>query len=554
MTQSQTATDEPELRRNIRGLSILQVSLGSIIGSGWLFGALFAAQIAGPAALITWVIGSLAMVVLALNHAELGSMYSVAGGSARFAHYAYGTVAGFSIAWFAWLSGAATAPIEVEAALQYATNYVPWLTHSVDGVTVLQPVGYLVAVALLAIFTVINLFAIKLIAKVNSIITWWKVATLALTIIVIAATRFHVSNLMAHGGFAPFGAHGIVAALSLGGVIFAFTGFEQAVQLGGETKRPGRNIPLALLGSLAVVSVLYLGLQFVFLGGLEPRQLAHGWANISFRGIYGPFAGLATALGLSWLAYILYADAIVSPGGNGLIYVTTTSRLSYGMSRNQTVPTVFERVNPRTGIPTYGVILTFLVGVVFLLPFPGWQTLVGFITSAVALMWAGAPVALGALRRALPQAARPFRLRAAVVLCPGGFAIANLIVYWSGWTADWKLFVCAVIGFVVLAASWLNRPADARPELDLRSATWIAPWLGGLAIISYIGQFNSPAHLIFGLGHIAFGWDIVVVVLFSVAIYYLALAVRLPAQRVLAYTEAVEVVPVEPVELVQPAS
>jgi amino acid transporter len=135
----------PGLRRNVRGLEIMQVSIGSIIGSGWLFGSLFAAQIAGPAAMITWLIGGAAMIVLALVHAELGSMYPVAGGSARFAYYAFGNTGGFTIGWFAWISGAATAPIEVEAALQYATNYVPWLTHSVSGVTVLQPAGYAVA-------------------------------------------------------------------------------------------------------------------------------------------------------------------------------------------------------------------------------------------------------------------------------------------------------------------------------------------------------------------------------------------------------------------------
>ena len=97
------------------------------------------------------------------------------------------------------------------------------------------------------------------------------------------------------------------------------------------------------------------------------------------------------------------------------------------------------------------IIASFLIGIVCLLPFPGWQTLVGFVTSAIALMWAGAPIALGALRRLNPTAIRPFRLRGAGFLAPAGFAVANLVVYWSGWEADGKLLLCSVFGFALFA-------------------------------------------------------------------------------------------------------
>ena len=89
-----TAAESHRLRREIGVVGLLFTSVGSIIGSGWLFGALSASQIAGPAALISWVIGGFAVILLALAHAELGSMYPVAGGSARFPHYAFGSLAG----------------------------------------------------------------------------------------------------------------------------------------------------------------------------------------------------------------------------------------------------------------------------------------------------------------------------------------------------------------------------------------------------------------------------------------------------------------------------
>ena len=113
------------LRREIGFVGLLFTSVGSIIGSGWLFGALTPRRSPGPAALISWVIGGIAMLLLALVHAELGGMYPVAGGSARFPHYAFGSLSRASpVGWFAFLGAVTTAPIEVEAALQYSTNYI----------------------------------------------------------------------------------------------------------------------------------------------------------------------------------------------------------------------------------------------------------------------------------------------------------------------------------------------------------------------------------------------------------------------------------------------
>src|SRR5919199_4424459 len=118
------------LRREVSPLGLMFVSLGSIIGSGWLFGALYASQIAGPAALIAWVGGGLVMMLLALVHAELGSMYPVAGGSARYPHFSFGSIVGFAIGWIVWVGAVTVAPIEVEAALQYCTHHFPWLTST----------------------------------------------------------------------------------------------------------------------------------------------------------------------------------------------------------------------------------------------------------------------------------------------------------------------------------------------------------------------------------------------------------------------------------------
>jgi amino acid transporter len=464
----------PGLRREIGFIGLLWASGGSIIGSGWLFGAQTALQTAGPAAVISWAIGGVAIMLLALVHAELGGMYPVAGGTARFPHIAFGGAAGASFGWFSWLQAVTVAPIEVMAVIQYAQHYSfasSWETLK-GGQHVLTGTGIVVAIVLMAVFTAVNFLGVRRLARTNSAATWWKVAVPVLAIVALAATHFHTGNFTAANGFNPDGAHGILAAVSTSGIIFALLGFEQADQLAGESANPRRDIPRAVIGAISIGVVIYLLLQVVFLAALPAARVQGTWANAGYTQFSGPFAQLATLLGLGWLAAILYIDAVISPGGTGLIYTTASSRVSYGLSRNGYVPAVYERTNA-AGIPWVGLITAFVVGCICFLPFPSWKSLVGLITSASVLMYAGAPLALGALRRRLPDAERPYRLPSATVLAPLAFVVANLLILWSGWTTDYKLGIAILIGYVVLAANRLLGLNPTAPVLDLRAAGWL---------------------------------------------------------------------------------
>src|SRR5947209_5976397 len=162
----------PGLRREIGFIGLLWASGGSIIGSGWLFGAQGALAAAGPAAVISWGIGAIAIFLLALTHAELGGMWPVAGGTARFPHYAFGGAAGASFGWFSWLQAATVAPIEVLAMITYGQHYSfasGWMTSPPKGQTaVLTGSGIVAAVILMAIFTSINFLGIRRLAHTNS--------------------------------------------------------------------------------------------------------------------------------------------------------------------------------------------------------------------------------------------------------------------------------------------------------------------------------------------------------------------------------------------------
>lgn len=513
------------LRREVGFLGLLFVSVGSIIGSGWLLGALGAAEAAGPASLISWALGAGVVVILALVYAELGAAYPVASGTVRFPHLAYGSAAGFTAGWLAWIGSVTLAPIEVEAALQYLTgiSWLDWLTARAHGTAVLTGAGYGVAVALLALFTVINAVGVRRFSDTNTATVLWKIAIPVITVAVLLASSPRWSNFHAGGGFAPFGAKGVLAALPAG-VVFAYQGFEQAVQLGAESRDPARHVAPAVIGAVGIGVVLYLLLEIVFVGSLSPAALVHGWAHPVGRGAFGPFAAIATRLGITWLAVVLYIDAFVSPAGTGLVYTATSSRVLYALGRDRYLPEALDRVSIR-GVPVIALGASFAVGLLLLLPFPGWQELVGFITSATALMYAFAPLAFAALRREDPGRRRPFRLRAGNVLGPLSFVAADLIFYWAGWATDWRLLVAIAVGFAALAVSSLARRRDRRPRLEWRSGWWLVPWLIGMGAISVAGQFGGRKWL-------PFWGDIAVVAVFSLAIYALALRCRLPGDEV----------------------
>ncbi|HEY7790626.1 MAG TPA: APC family permease [Vicinamibacterales bacterium] len=535
---------DTRLRRDIGVVGLLFAAVGSIIGSGWLFGALVAAQIAGPAAIIAWLIGGVMIVLIGLCYAELGTMFPVAGGVVRYPHFSFGSLASYTLGWITWLAVASTTSIEVEAALQYATAYLPWLQHLRGGVPVLTGRGFAVAAALLTIFSLVNVIGIRWFARLNTALVWWKLTIISLVIVAFLVTVFHTANFNhpAAGGFMPAGWKGVFSSIATAGIVFSYLGFRQGVELAGETDNPQRNVPIAIIGSVLITAVLYIVLQVAFVGALPVGALRNGWAAIgtSFTGsmsgvaaTYGPLAALAGVMGMTWLAILLYVDAFISPADTSLIYTTVTARISYAMGRNGNAPRTLANVSAR-GVPWVSVIVTFVAGLIFFLPFPGWQTLVGFVTSATVLSFGSGPLVLLAMRRQLPNQARPFRLPAAHLLAYLAFLSSNLIVYWSGWATDWKLFVAVLLGYIVLAA-YEARHHEMTPPLDGRSGAWVILWLAGLAVISWIGSYPVASAHAGNLGLLGFGQALPVLAVFSALILWMATAWRLPDDRVAAY-------------------
>ena len=534
-------SEDEGLRRDVGFFGLLWISAGTTLGSGWLFGAFVSVTIAGPSALVAWLIASAIMILIALVHAELGGMFPESGGTGRYPHHAFGSLAGATFGWFSYLQAATIAPIEVLAAIQYLST-TPWahgLYNSKQGA--LTAPGVVVAVGLMGVFVTLNLVGIRWLSRTNSALTVTKLAVPMLTALVLIASSFHAHNFVAGGGFFVHTGTGpsesILRAIASGGIVFSLMGFEGALQVGGESAHPQRDLPRAVIGAFLICTAIYIAAQVAFIGALPPAVLAHygSWTGLAADPLLAraPFFTLAALLGLAWLSWILRVDAVLSPSGTGLLYLTGASRLSFGLSRSGYVPKVFMVEDQKTEVPLFGVLMSAGLGLLFLLPFPSWSKLVNVVTGAAVLMYAGAPLSLGALRRSRPDLHRPYRLPAADVLAPAAFIFATFIVYWSGWQTVSTLMVALILGYGLMGLARRLKLDQDPPIIEWASAWWLFPYLAGVSIVSYLGNFGSggilggvgPFHdvLVGGRGVIPLWWDLGILAVFSVGVYVAAI-------------------------------
>jgi len=315
---------------------------------------------------------------------------------------------------------------------------------------------------------------------------------------------------------------GIFTALPTAGIVFSYLGFRTAIDLGGESANPGRDIPLAVIGSVAISAVLYILLQAAFLMAHRPEDLAHGCAQLSFTAQAGPFTGLAATLGLGWLATLLYVDAYVSPGGTALMYMTSGARILFAAGESAAGPRWLTTLN-ESKAPLASVLVMWVVGVLFLLPFPAWKLMVSYITSVTVLTYGLGPIVLLVLRRSQPDIRRPFRLWGAEFLAPAAFVCSNRVIYWTGFKTDSFLLALIAGVFVLYALSYHFVARLPTAEFGWRHIAWLLPWFGGLWVLSTLGDVDG------GYGHLSFWPGAVAVAIWSLIVMELGLRSARPA-------------------------
>jgi amino acid transporter len=506
------------IRRQVGTFALLLTGLGSIIGSGWLFGAWRAAGLAGPAAIWAWVLGALIVTTVALTYTELGAMFPESGGMVRYSHYSHGLLVGFIAAWSNWIAVVSVLPVEAEASVQYMASWPYLWTHNLyvhlpDGHGELTLAGLAIAAVLVIIYFLLNFWSVQLFARSNTTITVFKLIVPAATGLALIASGFHAGNFSVgiHGNANAIDFAAVLTAVATAGIVFSFNGFQSPINLAGEARSPARSIPIAVLGSIALATVIYVILQVAYLGAVPPALLAKaGWHGIDFR---SPFAELALIVNLQWLAMLLYADAFVSPSGTGITYTATTARMIYGMERNGVLPKMFGELHPLYAIPRNAMWLNLAVSFLFLFFFRGWGTLAAVISVATIISYVTGPVSALTLRRTAPMMQRPLRVPGLPVIAALAFVLATEVLYWAKWplTGEIILLIAAALPIYLyyqVGSGWQHF------ERQLRAAWWLIVYLPTIAAISWAGSARFG-----GRDYLQWGWDLLVVALLGLIFF-----------------------------------
>jgi amino acid transporter len=496
-----TANDE-RLKRKLGPLSLAMLTFGNMIGSGWLFAAYYGAQIAGPLSLVSWGIAGIATVLVALVFIELGITRPRSGGLVRWPARACGPFMATMIGWAAFCQIAIGTPSEAAGLLQYGARWWPMLYNGED----LTLLGLAAATLLMAGFAALNYFGVTLLARVNNAATIAKLIIPVLTIGLLIASGFDTSNLSRGGGWAPYGASSALTAVVGGGMLYSFGGVQAAAMLSGEARRPRRDVMLGTFLGFGLAFLIYLGLQTTLLGTVPAGMLGSGWQGINLS---SPFAQLALFANLTWLSWVLLADGFFSPAGSMFVGITIHSRITYGLAENRTLPPQLAQVHGRSGIPRRALILNLVVGVLCLLLFRNWQSLVSALGMFFAVGYVAVSVAVAVLRRTGGAADKPW-LRGMAAIAPASCIVSSLLVYWSGWDQiklAIVLFAIAVPLYAIRALS--DRGHHARA---VAPALWFFLLMLFIAAVSSVGSFG-------GWGLLPAPWDSVLIAVGAAGFY-----------------------------------
>ncbi len=387
-------TDLSNLNKQPSLFTAVGIGLGCMIGSSWLFASYYAAQYTGTSACISWIIGASLALILALLLAEIATMYKDTSLFSRLLIISHrNRDLGYVIAISNWLGLVIIIPSEASATVQYLSATFPNIEHIFYLSHELTVYGLAAIFVLMIIYGIVNFWGIKALAKINNVITFFKVVIPTATALILMYVAFNPSNFNDYG-FAPMGANRILGAVVVCGIFYAFYGFGMIATFGSEIKNPQRNIPIALVLSVVISLSIYLLLQAAFIGALPTDIISKGWENINFN---SPLAQLLILFNINVWAVILYADAVVSPFGAGIVYLGSGARMLNGMATDNHVPNYFAKVTANNN-PRRSLIFSVMIASAIPIFFKNWQEIMIIVTVFQIISCVAIPVAFTKLR------------------------------------------------------------------------------------------------------------------------------------------------------------
>jgi APA family basic amino acid/polyamine antiporter len=446
------------LRRNLSARHLVGFGIGVVIGTGiFTLTGIQARDTAGPAVVLSFAIAGVVALLAALCYAELASSVPTAGSAYSYAYATVGELIAWIIGWDLFLEFALGAAVVARGWSGYVGNLLD-LPPSLFGEESTVNVG---AALIVVVLTLVAALGIRESARVTSALVIVKVA-ICVFVIVAGAWFVRGANLTPFippgrpgeggGGLhqplistiaglepAVFGVGGVLTAAAV--VFFSYTGFEAVANLSEETRRPGRDLPLGLLGTLGLATVLYIGVSFVLVAMVDYPDIDEG----------APIADAFDQVGLGWASALVSLAAVAGLTSVILVDLITMTRIGFAMGRDGLLPPAVAQVSPRTGTPVRMTLLFAALVLVMatLVPLEELANLVSIGTLfAFLLVSAAVPV----LRRTRPDLARPFRVPFSPAV-PVLSALACLYLMLNLSIETWIRFLAwLLLGLLVYAA------------------------------------------------------------------------------------------------------
>jgi len=448
---------EHELKRVLGPVQLIMLGIGCIIGAGiFVITGTAAATHAGPAVMLSFVLAGTGCLFAGLCYSEFASMIPVAGSAYT---YAYATLGGF-VAWFIGWN------LVLEYLMAASTVAVGWSGYVSDlmanmgihipaqfsnapfaftGAHQLAPTGAIVnvpAAGLVLALTVFLVVGVRESATFNGVMVLIKVAVVIM-VIFFGLQFINMDNLHPFippnttGKWGEFGWSGVLAAAGL--IFFAYIGFDAVSVAAQEAKNPQRDMPIGILGSLVICTVLYILMAFVMTGITHYSTLntAHPVSS-----------AVASIPGLVWLVPWVNVGATVGLASVVFVSLYGQSRIFYSMARDGFLPPLFSAVHPKYRTPHRGTIVTGIFAAIFAALFPldilgelvSIGTLAAFTVGCLGVM---------VLRLRMPKAKRPFRTPFVWIVAPLGIIACGAMMYGLPQDTWIRLLVWTAIGFVI---------------------------------------------------------------------------------------------------------
>jgi APA family basic amino acid/polyamine antiporter len=458
------------LSKTLGATSITAMGIGAIIGAGiFVLTGTAAAQFAGPGIILSFILGGIACAFVGLCYSELAAMLPVCGSSYTYTYATLGEIFAWIIGWdliLEYAMGAATVAVGwsgyiVSLLHNAGINIPPTLSTApgtiiklADGTTATGIVN-LPAIVIIAILTTMLVLGTKESARLNNIMVAVKlivvVAFIALGMFFIKPANWHPFIPANTGEFGNFGMSGILRGSAV--VFFAFIGFDAVSTAAQEARKPQTDMPIGILGSLIICTVLYILVAGV-LTGLVP------YADLN---VPDPIAKGVDAIGLTWFSVLIKIGALTGLTTVILVLLYGQSRIFFTMSQDGLLPPLFARVHPRLQTPHLSQIMigTIVAIVAALTPISVLGEMVSIGTLFAFILVCGAVIYL---RRSDSDASRPFRVPGVPIVPVLGILFCLLLMAGLPLVTWVRLVVWLVIGLIIYVSYGRNHSKLRFPE------------------------------------------------------------------------------------------